>query len=76
MRLSMIGYSMGGLMNRYTAGKLFAEGVFDEGGVTPVNFITGETGFRANLCASCAPGDTRLTLSTRNPCPRAICYEL
>ncbi|PNW73017.1 hypothetical protein CHLRE_14g615600v5 [Chlamydomonas reinhardtii] len=40
MRLSMIGYSMGGLMNRYTAGKLFAEGVFDEGGVTPVNFIT------------------------------------
>ncbi|KAG2447611.1 hypothetical protein HYH02_007531 [Chlamydomonas schloesseri] len=39
-RLSMIGYSMGGLMNRYTAGKLYAEGVFDEGGVTPVNFIT------------------------------------
>ncbi|KAG2423276.1 hypothetical protein HXX76_015425 [Chlamydomonas incerta] len=39
-RLSMIGYSMGGLINRYTAGKLFAEGLFDEGGVTPVNFIT------------------------------------
>ncbi|GIL78881.1 hypothetical protein Vretimale_124 [Volvox reticuliferus] len=36
--ISMIGYSMGGLILRYVAGKLYAEGVFDS--ITPVNFIT------------------------------------
>ncbi|KXZ51765.1 hypothetical protein GPECTOR_11g209 [Gonium pectorale] len=36
--ISLIGYSMGGLVTRYLAGKLFAEGLFDT--VTPINFIT------------------------------------
>ncbi|GFR42453.1 hypothetical protein Agub_g3360 [Astrephomene gubernaculifera] len=36
--ISMIGYSMGGLVTRYVAGKLYAEGRFAT--ITPVNFIT------------------------------------
>lgn len=36
--LSMIGYSMGGLITRYVAGKLYAEGHFTH--IAPVNFIT------------------------------------
>ncbi|KAI8928451.1 putative serine esterase-domain-containing protein [Entophlyctis helioformis] len=37
-RISLIGYSLGGLIVRYAAGKLFASGLFDT--VRPVNFIT------------------------------------
>jgi hypothetical protein len=36
--ISLIGYSMGGLVTRYVAGKLFAEGFFNR--VAPINFIT------------------------------------
>ncbi|GLI61352.1 hypothetical protein VaNZ11_003715 [Volvox africanus] len=36
--ISFIGYSMGGLITRYAAGRLFSEGYFDQ--VTPLNFIT------------------------------------
>ncbi|GLC34078.1 hypothetical protein PLESTM_000150600 [Pleodorina starrii] len=36
--ISLIGYSMGGLVIRYVAGKLYAEGVFTH--IVPVNFIT------------------------------------
>ncbi|PNG99962.1 hypothetical protein TSOC_014241, partial [Tetrabaena socialis] len=39
-QLSFVGYSMGGLITRYVAGKLFAEGLFDAGRVVPLNFVT------------------------------------
>ncbi len=37
-KLSLIGYSLGGLMCRYAAGKLLALGYFEE--TEPMNFIT------------------------------------
>ncbi|KAF8056457.1 LPL1 [Scenedesmus sp. PABB004] len=37
-KLSLIGYSLGGLIARYAAGKLYVAGLFDS--VEPVNFIT------------------------------------
>lgn len=37
-RLSLIGYSLGGLITRYAAGRLAAEGFFER--VQPVNFVT------------------------------------
>ncbi|KAJ8324576.1 hypothetical protein QVD99_002592 [Batrachochytrium dendrobatidis] len=37
-RISFIGYSLGGLINRYMIGKLYSTKVFDK--VRPVNFIT------------------------------------
>ncbi|KAG2490544.1 hypothetical protein HYH03_010938 [Edaphochlamys debaryana] len=41
--ISFVGYSLGGLINRWVAGKLLAEGVFDRAGpdaIRPVNFLT------------------------------------
>ncbi|GBF98593.1 GPI inositol-deacylase [Raphidocelis subcapitata] len=38
VKLSLLGYSLGGLMCRYAVGKLYAVGYFDN--VQPVNFIT------------------------------------
>jgi hypothetical protein len=38
VKISFVGYSLGGLICRYAVGKLYAAGVFDS--VQPMNFIT------------------------------------
>ncbi|KAF1983991.1 lipase/serine esteras-like protein [Aulographum hederae CBS 113979] len=39
-KMSIIGYSLGGLVARYTIGLLYHKGWFEEGKLTPVNFTT------------------------------------
>ncbi|KAI5300553.1 hypothetical protein KEM56_002360 [Ascosphaera pollenicola] len=39
-KLSVVGYSLGGLIARYAIGLLFARGYFDKDRITPVNFTT------------------------------------
>ncbi|GAX83697.1 hypothetical protein CEUSTIGMA_g11122.t1 [Chlamydomonas eustigma] len=38
--LSLVGYSLGGLITRYATGKLEFEGAFAPGGLIPLNFVT------------------------------------
>ncbi|KAI5295002.1 hypothetical protein KEM52_002641 [Ascosphaera acerosa] len=39
-QLSIVGYSLGGLISRYAIGLLYARGYFQEGRIQPVNFTT------------------------------------
>lgn len=38
VKISFVGYSMGGCINRYIVGRLWSHGYFDK--ITPVNFVT------------------------------------
>ena len=53
--ISLVAYSLGGLVSRYAIGALYRRGVFDT--VTPLNFITFATphlGTRKPGCTDCA----------------------
>lgn len=39
-QISLVGYSLGGLVARHLAGQLLKLGFFDERGIEPVNFVT------------------------------------
>ncbi|KAI5288838.1 hypothetical protein KEM54_004800 [Ascosphaera aggregata] len=39
-KLSIVGYSLGGLISRYAIGLLYARGYFDDGKIQPINFTT------------------------------------
>ena len=39
-KISIVGYSLGGLIGRYAIGLLYAKGWFDDGKLEPVNFTT------------------------------------
>ena len=63
--ISMVGYSLGGLITRYAVGKMETEGWFDEGKFTPINFMTIATphlGVWKNPSKSLPPVGTSLFL--------------